>query len=229
MKNKSNAISICLLLAVALGASIILWPQSGLGQQISTPEPNVVDENEPPTMAEPAVTTEPTATVGPATAVQNSWSRYQIILQRNIFSRQRGPIRQRRARNRAIVTRNPESYLVLKGLVQEDDTFIAFVENTQNNTVLTLREGDSIARGTVKKFTLDSIEYYLEGKAINVTLGRDLEGEQGTLSMNRLMELSATSAPVSDPNAPSDEAPPSDEEAEILKKLMEQRRQQLGQ
>ena len=222
MKNTSNAISSCLLLVVALGAGVILWCQTGFGQQ-TTPDPNAVDETEPSATAEPALTAEPAA------AVQNTWSRYQIILQRNIFSRQRGPIRQRRARARSVITRNPESYLVLKGLVQEDGTFIAFIENTQNNTVLRLREGEKVARGTVKNFTLDSIEYDLESKTISVTLGSDLEGGQGALSMNRLMELSATSAPVSDPNAPSEEAPPSEEEAEILKKLMEQRRQQLGQ
>ncbi len=200
MNNTSNAISICLLLIVAFGCTVVLWPQSCLSQE---------------TMA---------------TEAQNTWSKYQIILQRNIFSRQRGPIRQRRERARPVVTRNPEAYLVLKGIVQEDGTFIAFVENTQSNTVLRLREGDSIARGSVKNFSLDSIEYQFEDKTVSVTLGLDLEGGQGTLSMNRLLELSATTSTPSDPNAAAtEEAPPSEEEAEILKKLMEQRRQQLGQ
>lgn len=170
MKNKSNTIATCMLLAAALGFVITLWPQSGLGRE--------------------------------ATEAQDTWARYQVILQRNIFSRQRSPLRQRRAAQaRPVVTRNPESYLLLKGIVQEDGTFIAFVEDTQGNRVLRLREGDSVARGTVKNFTLDSIEYQLEDKTINVMLGRDLEGGQGTLSMNRLLELSATSSPISDPNA----------------------------
>jgi len=198
--NKSKAISTCLLLAIAFSSALILWPQSGLGQ--------------------------PTT----ATEAQDTWAKYQIILQRNIFSRQRGPIRQRREQARPVIIRNPEAYLVLKGIVQEDGTFIAFVENTQSNTVLRLREGDSIARGSVKNFSLDSIEYQLEDKTVSVTLGLDLEGGQGTLSMNRLLELSATTSTPSDPNAAAtEEAPPSEEEAEILKKLMEQRRQQLGQ
>ena len=200
--NKSNAISACLLLAIAFGSAMIMWPQSGLGQQTT------------------------------ATEAQETWAKYQIILQRNIFSRQRGPIRQRREQARPVVIRNPESYLVLKGIVQEDGTFIAFVENTQNNTVLRFREGDSVARGTVKNFNLDSIEYQFEDKTIRVTLGLDLEGGQGTLPMSRLMELSAAapSPAVSDPNAPAkQQAAPSEEEAEILRKLMEQRRQQLGQ
>jgi hypothetical protein len=128
-----------------------------------------------------------------------------------------------------VITRNPESYLVLKGLVQENNAFIAFIENTQNNMVLKLREGDSVARGSVKNFTLDSIEYQFEDKTISVTLGLDLEGGQGTLPMNRLFELSANASTPSDPNAPTQQSTPSAEEAEILRKLMEQRKQQLGQ
>jgi len=217
MKNKYNTISRCLLLAVALGSAIILWPQSGLSQETSTPDPNV--ENE----------TEPLATAERAAAGQDSWATYQIILQRNIFSRQRGPIRQRRARTRPVVTRNPESYLLLKGIVQQDDAFIAFIEDTQSNRVLRLREGDSVARGTVKNFSLDSIEYQLEDKTISVAIGRDLEGGQGTLPMNRLLELSAATPTPSDPNAPTQEPALSEDEAEILRKLMEQRKQQLGQ
>ncbi len=218
--NKFNTISVCLLLAVALGFVTLLRPQAGLGQEARTPDPNAEDGNEPPIAIERSA------------IAQNTWASYQIILQRNIFSRQRGPIRRRRDdRPRPAITRNPESYLVLKGIVQEGDTFIAFIENTQTNTVLRLREGESVTRGTVKNFTLDSIEYQLEGNTISVVIGRDLEGGQGTLPMSRLMELSAgASSSVSDPNAPAkQEAVPSEEEAEILRKLMEQRRQQLGQ
>ncbi len=217
--NKFKTLSICLVLPAAFVSVLFLRPQPGLGREATTPDPNAVDANEPPVAIErPPV-------------VQNTWASYRIILQRNIFSRQRGPLRTRQRRERptrAVVTRNPESYLVLKGIVQEDGTFIAFIENTQDNTVLRLREGERVARGAVKNFTLDSIEYQLEDKTINVTLGRDLEGGQGTLPLNRLIELSAGSSPVSDPNAAPEEAIPSEEEAEILRKLMEQRKQQLG-
>ncbi|MBN2314613.1 MAG: hypothetical protein JXM79_11840 [Sedimentisphaerales bacterium] len=215
--NKYNALSICLLLSVALGSVLFLRPQSSLGQDATAPDPNAVDGNEPP------------VTVERSTDVQNTWASYQIILQRNIFSRQRGPVRQRRAeRPRPVITRNPESYHILKGIVQEDGTFIAFIENTQNSTVFRLREGEGVARGTVKNFTLDSIEYQQGDQTVSVALGRDLEGGQGTLSLNQLMELSASSSSVSDPNAAPKATVTSEEEAEILKKLMEQRQQQLG-
>jgi hypothetical protein len=219
MKNKYNTITTCLLLAVVLVSADILWPQSGLGQQTITSDANAVNKAQPP------VATERSA------AEQNTWSQYQIILQRNIFSRQRGPVRQSRfERTRPVVTRNPESYLILKGIVQQDGTFIAFVEDTQSNRVLRLCEGDSVARGSVKNFTLDSIEYVLEDKTTSVTISRDLEGGQGTLSMSRLLELSATtSSSTSDPNTATEKTVPTGDEAEILRRLMEQRKQQLGQ
>jgi hypothetical protein len=213
-------------LVVALGSAIILWPQSGLGQETTTPALSAADE------------TQPLVTMERPVAGQDSWAKYQIILQRNIFSRQRGPILQMSdERARAVITRNPESYLLLKGIVQKDSTFIAFVEDTQGNRVLKLHEGDSVARGIVKNFTLDSIEYHhkasltgqLEDKTISVALGRDLEGGQGTLPMNRLLEMSATSLPISNPNAATKETGLSEEDAEILRKLMEQRKQQLEQ
>jgi hypothetical protein len=217
MKNY-NTIATYLLPMLILGVAMNLWPPSGLSQETTTPDSNTVEEAQTPVATERAETG------------QTSWAQYQIILQRNIFSRQRGPVRQRRPeRDRPIITRNPESYLILKGIVQEGGTFIAFIENTQNNTVLRLREGESVARGTVKNFTLDSIEYQLGDKAVSVVLGRDLEGGQGTLPMSRLLQMSATSLPPSDPNAPTTQPTPSADEAEILRRLMEQRKQQLGQ
>ncbi len=162
---------------------------------------------------------------------QDAWAKYQVILQRNIFSRQRGPVRQTQLGERpsTVVTPNPESYFLLKGIVQEGDKFIAFLEDNRSNGVLRLREGDSVARGVVRNFSLDSIEYQLDGRTISVPLGRDLEGGQGAITINRLLELSATSAAAGGPKGTSTEPAPSGDEAEILKKLMEQRKQQLGQ
>ena len=174
--------------------------------------------------------TQPSSTVESNKTGQDSWEKYQIILQRNIFSRRRGPITQRRTEQaRSTFTRNRELYLVLKGVVQQDVTFIAFIEDTQSNSTLRLVEGDSVAKGIVKNFTLDSIEYQLEGKTITVAVGRDLEGGIGTLPMSTLLELSASSSSPNDPNAPAKEPAPSEDEVEILRKLMEQRKQQLGQ
>jgi len=208
-----------MLPVVALGFIITMWPQSGFGG----------DANEPLVTAAP-LRLGPSPRRERAEAGQNTWAKYQIILQRNIFSRQRvSPRQKQRQRPQRVVTPNPESYFLLKGIVKEGGTFIAFLEDTRSNGVLKLHEGDSVARGVIKNFTLDSIEYQMEDRTISVALGRDLEGGQGTITMNRLLELSVTSMPTGDQEGATEEPIPSEDEAEILRQLMEQRRQQLGQ
>jgi len=172
--------------------------------------------------------------VGPSTESPGgegagAWARYSIILQRNIFSRQRTPFRPKERNSEPpVVVPNPETHFLLKGVVQEDNEFIAFVEDTQGGEVLRLRQGDRVARGAIKTLNLDAIEYELEGKTIVVKLGYDLEGGRGSVMARDLLEA----LPASSPAAAGQQAQPpvpSGDEAEILRRLMEQRKQQLGQ
>jgi hypothetical protein len=162
---------------------------------------------------------------------QGPWAAYEVILNRNMFSRQRGDRQARRADGprREVVMPNPESYFRLKGIVQEDGMFIAFLEDTRGNSVLRLRQGDAVARGTIKALTLDAIEYQFGDQVTAVRLGYDLEGGQGAVTMNELMEWSQTSStPVTAPQGTPSETPAGDA-ADMLKELMERRKQQLGQ
>lgn len=155
----------------------------------------------------------------------NSWAKYEIILKRNIFSRQRGPEQTRTRRDdQPLAVPNPESYYRLEGVVQEDGTFIAFVEDMRSGSVLRLRQGQNVARGVVKSLTLDSMEYEYEGRTVAVELGRDLEGGLGAVTRTELLEWSSsqTSQPATS-SEPATEADP-----DILKQLMERRQQELG-
>ena len=157
------------------------------------------------------------------------WAKYDIILARNMFSRQRVPSRPRDdTPPPPRVMPNPESYLLLKGVAQENSQFIAFVEDKQNGSVLRLRQGDHVARGTIKSVNLDGLEYQLADKTTSVSLGFDLEGRHGAVTAGDLANFAPTDASAQGvPAGP--QAAPSADEAEILKRLMEQRKQQLGQ
>ena len=126
------------------------------------------------------------------------WAKYSIILDRNMFSRQRvkplppGAVVKERPR----VMPNPESYFLLKGVVQENNQFIAFVEDKRTGSVLRLRQGDTVARGLVKSLNLDGLEYQFQDKTIPVTMGSDLEGGSGALTAGDLASYSATAAPA---------------------------------
>jgi len=187
------------LSALLLGLIVALEPAVGLGQEAQMP--------------------------------RDPWAKYELILERNMFSRQRGARRQQGdgGPRQEVAVPNPESYFRLKGIVQEDGRFIAFIEDTRSNSVLKLHAGDSVARGTIKTLTLDTIEYQLADQITTVQLGNDLEGGQGAVTMTELMQFSETStgAPAAGSGEPA--ATPTGDAADILKQLMERRKAQLGQ
>ena len=197
MKKCFSRIAVGVFSTVVLGLAVVTWP--GIGRDQDSAEQ-----------------TDP-------------WAKYQIILDRNIFSRQRGPIRRPGEvdeKPKEIVMPNPESYLLLRGIVQEDGTFIAFVEDTRSATILKLRQGDRVARGTIASLSLDSLEYDLEGEKTTIRMGYDLEGGHGAVTASELREWSQTSAAAG--SAAPEPATPTGEQADILKQLMERRKQELG-
>jgi hypothetical protein len=157
------------------------------------------------------------------------WAKFDIILTRNMFSRDRIPARRGPVVEEKKFMPNPESYFLLKGVVQENKQFIAFVEDKQSGSVLRLHEGDKVARGTIKSLNLDGLEYQLADKTTTVSLGFDLEGGHGAVTAGDLASFSPTAAPAGKGQSTGGQAAPSAGEAEILKRLMEQRKQQLGQ
>jgi hypothetical protein len=163
-------------------------------------------------------------------AVQDEqWTKFDIILTRNVFSRQRIPARAVGIVEPPKVMPNPESYFLLRGVSQEYGQFIAFVEDKQGGSVLRLHHGDHVARGTIKSLNLDVLEYQLGDKTTAVSLGLDLEGGHGAITASDLASLPQTAAPAAPGQSAGAPAAPSANEAEILKRLMEQRKQQIGQ
>jgi len=169
--------------------------------------------------------------LGDEPAPQDSWEAFKVIIDRNMFSRQRG----RRTEQvqgdqmRTPPVMSPESYYVLKGIAQEDGEFIAFLEDTRRNQILRVRKGDSVARGVIKALTLDTIEYQFDEKTTIVAMGYDLEGGQGAITLTQIYELSQTYSTTPQQQGATQPATTSEEEAEILKQLMERRQQQVGQ
>ncbi len=84
----------------------------------------------------------------------------------------------------------------------------------------------------MQALTLDHVVFQHEDQTRIVTLGQNLEGTYGSgnISYNEVMEWSesSSSAPSSGETTAPTAEPPSGEESDILKKLMERRRQELG-
>lgn len=64
--------------------------------------------------------------------------------------------------------------LALKGVVQDDQQFTAFVEDVPQKRVLELKVGDSVANGRVVAITLHELKYEAAGRLIRVAIGEGL-------------------------------------------------------
>jgi hypothetical protein len=159
----------------------------------------------------------------------DTWAVYKVIVDRNMFSRQRGAAerRQRDTEQQVVTVPDPESYYRLRGIAQENGTFIAFVEDTRRSETLKLRQGDTVARGSIESLDLDSIVFRLEDRTIPVAIGQDLLGGRGAVTMSELMQWTPTSS-TSTTGQQTAPAAPTGNEADILRQLLERRKQELG-
>lgn len=98
---------------------------------------------------------------------------YQVLLSRSIFAAGGKPETSAAEPPAA----SPESCLSLKGVVQDDQRFTAFVEDVPHKQVLELKVGDTVARGHIVAITLHELEYEAGGKLTRVAIGQPLSGD----------------------------------------------------
>lgn len=228
---------------ISIGLLVAICPKIGFAQ----------DANEPVEAVDSATATEVTDEAPAAladevaAASQDTWSAFGVITQNNIFSRDRRPYEAPTPRppRETPPPPNPETYYVLFGIVQENDIFTAFLQDNQRGGVLRLREGDEVARGTIASVGLDSLEYAFEERTVSVTLGQNLEGSQAARrSADQRSRTDSSAAAQRTRATPTDRTPdrrpdrattppaqqiPTGDPEELIRQLMERRRQQLGQ
>lgn len=189
-------------------------------------------------------------------------SSYRILLERNIFSRDRRPYVPERERPVRRVPPPPpiESTLVLTGISRQQGQTVAFIENLGTGRIERHVISSLIARGRVQSLTLDYLVYARKVEAAvsdpnaasatdtarvspppqltKVWIGQTLMGETSTgsrsFSTNPGTEYFAAPTTGALPGAggspASAEATPADsgEQSDILKRLLERRKQELG-
>jgi hypothetical protein len=169
---------------------------------------------------------------------QESWEDYTIITQRNIFSRtRRAKIDAPAATvNRApVAVRTEESYLVLRGVVLERGVHISFIEDSRTGAVTKARAGEAVGGGALADVTLDYISYNLKGADIRVAIGSTLEGKVPETSSSAYYSGGGYySNPVSYETQqtvqPAEQTAVSEDEAkDILQRLKERRKKELGE
>jgi hypothetical protein len=148
---------------------------------------------------------------------------YMVLMTRSMFVR--GHIAEAGhvgGHNASLTSSNPttapsllreENGLVFNGVTQTSRSIDALVEDTSTGRVMTVHTGDAIARGTVGKITLDSLEYVRDGHVTTVQIGQNFSGAEGDVSLSP-----ATSMPAGSGASPED----------ILERLRQKRLQELG-
>jgi len=147
---------------------------------------------------------------------RGDWAKYEILIERNVFSRSRHRPRPESARAPTAPS-PPESYVVLKGVVQVGDGFVAFMEDVRGGTK-TVSAGAEFAGGTVKEINLDGLVFSKDGKTREVEIGGRLGERTGAASL--------PSTAGARPSAPTTAG--STGAASVLEMLRRRRQKELG-
>ena len=164
----------------------------------------------------------PAASAPLGSSPTSSYDRYHVLVERNMFSRDRSQRSERRTERVQPVLPTPEKSIFLKGIIQQNQACVAFLEDTRTGITTQARIGDSVAQGKLKSITTGQMEYELEGRVITVRIGENLEGES-----TAAMSAHSLSQPASDSEAVPAAAGRKDEAA-ILERMRQKRREEFG-
>lgn len=156
----------------------------------------------------------------PATDVR-PWKRYEVLVERNVFSRDRGRAAKPASAQPAAVT--PASYLILKGVAQDGDRFVAFLENLQGVTTK-VTVGEKLAGAEIVAVSLDGLTYRQGAETRKIEIGERLGGSPPSGGVGP--------APTGGAKRPSRPAASGSKaggsEADILDRLRRRRMRELG-
>lgn len=149
---------------------------------------------------------------------------YQIVSERNIFSRSRASKRDMRdegtRRQKKVVVL---SFHVLKGVAVNKSRKIAFIEEEVSGEFTKARVGDQVVNGKIKGIRNDYVLFEEGGRIRKIKIGEPF-GKQESLDFE---------SSDSDESTQSEETPQSDasvpsEQEDILKRMIERRKNELG-
>lgn len=176
---------------------------------------------------------------------------FSILLERNIFDRNRRPPVVRTPqppRPRPVyVPPKPvdtDLYFVLRGIALEGSQFTAFFEDTRSGKILQVKPGDAVGKGRIPGVNIDSAQYQRGEKLAIIHVGHTLTGSRApaagfetpapspVASTSRTAPSASTSSATTQPTtAPAGEptsAPASGGLQDILERMRRRREQELG-
>jgi hypothetical protein len=132
-----------------------------------------------------------------------SWDAYRILVDRNIFVRNRRPPMPDRPEPRTTYVRPPSApRFVLTGTARSGDGFIAFFEDYRSGSTRRASVGKELGGALVKAITLNGVVVEDDGTSRTIRIGCDLSGEEVALA--RPATRTTTTAPPAPPAAPAE-------------------------
>ncbi|MCK5565369.1 MAG: hypothetical protein KAJ07_08990 [Planctomycetes bacterium] len=157
---------------------------------------------------------------------KNTYDKYKVIYKQNIFSKDRLPPSQKQSQGTKQKTTTVLSIYVLRGIAAEAGRShkFAFVEEQISSQTQTAGIGTEILGGQIKDIQIDHVMFEKDGKTLKVRVGEEF----GTTSSTLMVDVAeADSTDASPKEEKTDEASSADED-DLLKKLMERRKSELG-
>lgn len=154
-------------------------------------------------------------------------SEYGVLLDNNIFLRNRGRQPSPPTSRPAAPPLTREQTLILTGIVLEEGQFRAYFEDTRSNSIVRVAEGDEIANGTIDQIMIDAVAYETADGLRWIDIGHDLTA---SIPQAQALGYSAGSSTSPDgstqPTTGSDGAPsaPSDPAVLSIEERLRQRR-----
>jgi len=189
-----------------------------------------------------------------STATPSAGADYSILVQRNIFDRnRRAPVVRKPQPPRPKPAYTPpkpvdtDQYFVLRGIALEGSQFTAFFEDTRAGKILQVRPGDVVGKGRIPAINIDSAQYQ-RGEKLNVVLvGHTLAGSRApsagfetpapspsaktastAIPAAPSPKTSTTTQPTAAPAGTPTSAPASGGLQDILERMRRRREQELG-
>jgi hypothetical protein len=170
----------------------------------------------------------PVVSAADQSGADTSRQKFDVLVERNMFSRQRGAASKSRSGQEVVPP--PEHFVVLTGLVRQNGEYFAFLEDSKKGTVTRVHAGDAVLDGRVSSVALDAIEYTKESGTLKVKLGQNLEGGDRPLAPPSNAAATGASggagvAPQAAPSSGQASAPAGD----IVEQMRQRRQKELGQ
>ena len=161
-----------------------------------------------------------------------SYDKYKVIYEQNIFSKDRLPPRSLEDRsNRRVRTTKVLSIYTLRGIAAEQGRAqrYAFIEEEVSGQCQMAKLGAEVLGGTIRQIQLNYVLFEQDGEIKKVYIGEQF-GSTSTTVTTEVGPDDEPEAAASEKAAPEKtaEQPASGDESDILKKLMERRKRELG-